>query len=29
MRRVDIDWVGCFVMVALGAFIGISLGCFI
>ena len=29
MRRVDIDWVGCFVMVALGAFIGVSLGFFI
>ena len=29
MRRVDIDWVGCIVMVALGAFIGVSLGFFI
>ena len=29
MRRIDIDWVGCFVMVALGAFIGLSLGYFV
>ncbi len=29
MRRVDIDWVGCFVMIALGTFIGVSLGLFV